>query len=329
MAWFSTTRWTDRDIASLDEATELIMSENENLTNDGGVSYSNLEKEKAFEQNQTVTIDTHVYSYNVIEFSMNSITPGSTPIEARTQLIRGLIILYSDGNRVHYIINRNYDALKLLRKLLGYRGRNEIIENKFSFFNDIFMWFVKIVSNKENEFSFTDSSQNELALIINSIIGVRGETRDENRLSAQGDTVLNLISTLSFILESNLLKQIVLRTEYTGHENIEMRLNDKGVVAVETDSYSGNYEDLEDKKMKAQVLLLVYHEIIPKLFQIYFEEKDEEKWNLSEKDIFFNDVEKKLIERLQERKNEFKKEQQLSLLPEMELKESDALLKQE
>src|SRR5690625_2810182 len=120
MAWFSTTRWTDRDIASLDEATELIMSENENLTNDGGVSYSNLEKEKAFEQNQTVTIDTHVYSYNVIEFSMNSITPGSTPIEARTQLIRGLIILYSDGNRVHYIINRNYDALKLLRKLLGY-----------------------------------------------------------------------------------------------------------------------------------------------------------------------------------------------------------------
>lgn len=185
------------------------------------------------------------------------------------------------------------------------------------FSDDIFMWFVKIVSNKENEFSFTDSNQNELELIINSIIGVRGETRDENKLSAQGDTVLNLISTLSFILESNLLKQIVLRTQYTGHENIEMRLNDKGVVAVETDSYSGNYEDLEDPKMKAQVLLLVYLEVIPKLLQVYFEEKDEEKWNLSEKDIFFNDVEKKLIERLQERKNEFRKEQ-MTLIPEIE-----------
>lgn len=133
MAWFSTTRWTDRDIVSLDEAIGLIMSKNESLANDGGVSYSNLEKEKAFEQNQTVTIDTRAYSYNVVEFSMNSITPGSTPIEARTQLIRGLIILYSDGNRVHYIINRNYDALKLLRKLLGYTGRNEIMENKFCF----------------------------------------------------------------------------------------------------------------------------------------------------------------------------------------------------
>lgn len=257
MAWFSTTRWTDRDIVLLDDAIDLIMSENENLANEGGISYSNLLKEKAFEQNQTVAIDNRVFTYNVIEFSMNSITPGTTPIEARTQLIRGLIILYSDGNRIHYIINRNYDALKLLRKLLGYTGRNEIIENKPLFSDDFFMWFVKIVSNKENEFSFTDSRQNELALIINSIIGVRGETRDENRLSAQGDTVLNLISTLSFILESNLLKQIVLRTEFTGHENIEMRLNDKGVVAVETDSYSGNYEDLEDPKMKAQILLLV------------------------------------------------------------------------
>lgn len=322
MAWFSTTRWTDRDIVSLDEAIALIMSDNESLANDGGVSYSNLEKEKAFEQNQTVTIDTRAYSYNVVEFSMNSITPGSTPIEARTQPIRGLIILYSDGNRVHYIINRNYDALKLLRKLLGYTGRNEIMENKFLFSDDIFMWFVKIVSNKENEFSFTDSNQNELELIINSIIGVRGETRDENKLSAQGDTVLNLISTLSFILESNLLKQIVLRTQYTGHENIEMRLNDKGVVAVETDSYSGNYEDLEDPKMKAQVLLLVYLEVIPKLLQVYFEEKDEEKWNLSEKDIFFNDVEKKLIERLQERKNEFRKEQ-MTLIPAIEQIEAE------
>ncbi|EIM05899.1 hypothetical protein A1A1_13797 [Planococcus antarcticus DSM 14505] len=324
MAWFSTTRWTDRDIVSLDVATKLIMSENESLANDGGVSYSNLEKEKAFEQNQTVTIDNRVFSYNVIEFSMNSITPGSTPIEARTQPIRGLIILYSDGNRVHYIINRNYDALKLLRKLLGYEGRNEILNNNLLFSDDIFMWFVKIVFSKENEFSFTGLNQNELALIINSIIGVRGETRDENRLSAQGDTVLNLISTLSFILESNLLKQIVLRTEYTGHENIEMRLNDKGVVAVETDSYSGNYEDLEDPKMKAQVLLLVYLEVIPKLLQVYFEEKDEEKWSLSEKDIFFNSVEKKLIERLQERKNEFRIEQ-MTLIPEIEQKEAGRL----
>lgn len=324
MAWFSTTRWTDRDIVSLDVATELIMSENESLANDGGVSYSNLEKEKAFEQNQTVTIDNRVFSYNVIEFSMNSITPGPTPIEARTQPIRGLIILYSDGNRVHYIINRNYDALKLLRKLLGYEGRNEIINSNLLFSDDIFMWFVKIVFSKENEFSFTGLNQNELALVINSIIGVRGETRDENRLSAQGDTVLNLISTLSFILESNLLKQIVLRTEYTGHENIEMRLNDKGVVAVETDSYSGNYEDLEDPKMKAQVLLLVYLEVIPKLHQVYFEEKDEEKWSLSEKDIFFNSVEKKLIERLQERKKEFRIEQ-MTLIPEIEKKEAGRL----
>lgn len=309
MAWFSTTRWIDRDIDSLDAALDLFMSDNEDTNNDGGIVYSNLIKEKEFPQNQNVMIDSRAISYNVVNFSMNSITPGLAPIEERTQQIRGMIIVYSDGNRVRYIINRNSDARKLLRKLLGYTGRNEIVENKFSFTDDIFMWFVKSVFSKESEFLFTDLNQNENSLIINSIIGVRGETRDENRLSAHGDTVLNLISTLSFILESNLLKQIILRTEYTVHENIEIRLNDKGVVAVDIDSYSGNYENLDDPRKKAQVLLLVYLDIIPKLLQTYFSEVNDETWGLVEKDIFFENVKNKLLERLTVRKEEFKAEQ--------------------
>ena len=310
MAWFSTTRWLDTSAdISLDEAISLLMSGNEVLNNEGGGQYTNLRKEKAFTQNQNVTIDNRDIEYNVVDFSMNFITPGMTEMDEQTSIIRGMIIVYTDGIGVQYIINRNSDALKLLRKLLGYTGKNEVVENKLTFSDDIFMWFVKTVFTKDNEFVFTDSHQNEQTLSINSIIGVRGETKDENRLSAHGDTVLKLISTLSFILESNLLKQIILRTEYIGHENIELRLNDKGVISVDTDSYSGNYEDLDGNQKKAQLLLLVYLDVLPKLNQKYLSEKDDNNWNFNKKNNFFELIQNELFERLTKRKDEVRGEQ--------------------
>lgn len=309
MAWFSTTRWSNTSDITLDGAVELLMADNEVLNNEGGGKYTNLQKEKSFAQNQNVMIDNRTIEYNVIDFSMNFVTPGMSQMDEQTSVIRGMIIVYTDGVRVQYIINRNSDALKLLRKLLGYTGKNEIVENKLTFSDDIFMWFVKTVFTRENEFLFTDSHQNEQSLVINSIIGVRGETKDENRLSAHGDTVLKLISTLSFILESNLLKQIILRTEYTGHENIELRLNDKGVVSVDTDSYSGNYEDLDVNQKKAQLLLLIYLDVLPKLIQIYSSEKEDQNWNFDEKNKFFELIENKLFDRLKERKDEVRVEQ--------------------
>lgn len=309
MAWFSTTRWLDNSETTLNEVVEQLMSDNEELNNEGGGRYTNIQKEKSFIQNQTVTIDNRNIEYNVVDFSMNFITPGMTEIDEQSSVIRGMIIVYTDGGKVQYIINRNSDALKLLRKLLGYTGKNEIIENKLIFNDDALMWFVKTVFTKENEFSFTDLQQNEQSLIINSIIGVRGETKDENKLSAHGDTVLKLISTLSFILESNLLKQIILRIEYTGHENIELRLNDKGVVSVDTDSYIGNYEDLDINPKKAQLLLLVYLDVLPKLRQAYLSEKADQNWETADKNTFFELIENKLFERLQERKDQVSVEQ--------------------
>lgn len=309
MAWFATTRWTDNETNGLEECVELILQNNDTMQNDGSINYANLTKSKKFDTTQMVTIDERKISYNVIEFFVDAITPGSDAIEARTQNIRGLIIIFSDGGRVNYLINRNYDALKLLRKLLGYTKKNEISENNLSFNDDVFMWFVKKVFLDDSTFSFTQTNQTEIKLVINSIIGVRGETRDDNRLSAQGNTVLNLISTLSFLLESNLLKQIILRIEYTGHENIEVRLNDKGVIAVEINAYSGKYEEYDEYKLKTELLLLIYLDLLPKLLQVYYSEKDEDKWSVESKDTFFNLVQNKLIERLEERRTEVSKQQ--------------------
>ncbi|MDU0318789.1 MULTISPECIES: hypothetical protein [unclassified Enterococcus] len=309
MAWFSTTRWLNNSDITLDESINLLMTDHKGLRNDGSIQYTNLQKHKLFDQNLEIKIENRDIKYNVIDFSMNYTMPGMTKMDEQTSIIRGMIIVYTDGAKTQYIINRNSDALKLLRRLHGYTGRNEIVENKFTFSDDIFMWFVKTVFTKDNEFLFTDAQQNEKSLTINSIIGVRGETKDDNTLSAHGDTVLKLISTLSFILESNLLKQIILRLEYTGHENMELKLNDKGVVSVDIDSYSGNYEDSEENKKKAQLLLLVYLDILPKLTKIYYDEQSDGNWNIVEKNNFFELIENNLFDRLKTRKEQVREEQ--------------------
>ncbi|MDU0334586.1 hypothetical protein RWU37_07375, partial [Enterococcus sp. 2CBP] len=97
--------------------------------------------------------------------------------------------------------------------------------------------------------------------------------------------------------------------EYTGHENMELKLNDKGVVSVDIDSYSGNYEDSEENKKKAQLLLLVYLDILPKLTKIYYDEQSDGNWNIVEKNNFFELIENNLFDRLKTRKEQVREEQ--------------------
>lgn len=305
--WYATTRWIDKETHSIEEAANLFRApENDFLSpNTGGITYRNLQKEMKFESTQKIKFDEREILYNVFIFSVDSIAPGEGSVESRTQTINGLIVLYQESGEVNYIINRNSDALKILRKLLGYDKRNEIIENKLGFNNDIFLWLIKKVFYEDSTFTFTTVSQTEKELSVNSIIGIRGETSDENKLSAQGSTVLNLISTLSFILESDLLKQLILRMEYTDHENTEVRINNKGVVSVDISSYSGNYESFEKYRLEACLLLLVYIDVLPKLSLSYYSEIEDDKWGFNKKEEFFTLIQDNLIKRLTERRQEF------------------------
>ena len=56
--------------------------------------------------------------------------------------------MYSTGYDVNYIIDQNSYAMKLLRKLLSYNGRNELERGNFDFSNDFFSWLIYRVYNK-------------------------------------------------------------------------------------------------------------------------------------------------------------------------------------
>ncbi|MDK0572452.1 hypothetical protein P6P35_00780 [Clostridium perfringens] len=304
MGWISTTRWQDnedKNINSVIDKLTNIKFENNETSN---ITYQNFESSKRFDENKKYTINNKDYEYNYITYSFDTITLGEGTIYERTQSINGFIIVYFDGDNINYIINRNYDAMKILRMLLGYNKNLKIVQNNITFDEDLFMWFIKKVFEEENTFDISQDDNSEKELTINSIIGVRGESKDlVNRLSAQGNTVMNLISTLSFILESGNLKQIILRLEYKNHENLEIRLNDKKVISVDVDSYSGIYEDnIPREDMIAKIMLLTYSEIIPKLIQFYKVDVDDGEWDDDKKTEFYEIVAEKLLSKIQEQK---------------------------
>lgn len=307
MAWVTTTIWINNKIKNFEDAVDLIMRDNEEFNSGGVISYKNLKKNKIFDDTKTGIFNNRTIKYNYIDFSIDSIIPGDEIEEARTTKINGFILIYEFGNSIKYLINRNYDALRLLRLLCGYEdrydGRGEITGDNINMSSDMFMWFVKSVYNEQNLFSFSQEDQTEKNLEIESILGVRSETRDENKLSAQGNTVMNLISTLSFILESDEIKQLILRLTYASHEVIEIKLTSKGVVSCEIDCYSGDYENLSKSRLTCNLLLLVNLEIIPNLKQVFYTDMDSGNWTDKKKD-FFQDIEKELMHRLEERRKD-------------------------
>lgn len=306
MAWIATTRWMDSQVNSVENAVSRFMEDNEIREAESGSTYQIFEKIKCFENTQHVDIDSKKIEYSAVEYTFDSIASGEGPIESRSQRINLFILIYFDGNNINYIVNRNSDALKILRRLLGYSqrssGRNDITENNLAFSDDLLMWLVNKVFLEDSTFTFTDKDKSERILTVNSIIGVRGETKDENKLSAQGNTMMNLLSTLTFILESSFLKQLVIRLEYREHENIEIRMNNKKVVSINKEVYTGIYEDLDDVRVLCQLTLLTYQDIIPKLIQAFAFEKEDNLWNTEVKKAFFDEVQKELMIRLEERK---------------------------
>lgn len=302
MAWINTTRWLDNNEKNINA----VLSKLENVTFENSINdtvlYEDFQTEKAFPENQTFTFYDKEYEFNHVTYSFKTIRAGDEPIDERTQPNNGFIIIYFDGTNINYIINRNSDALKTLRMLLGYDGNLKIVQNNMSYNDDLFMWFIKRVFVEENSFAIIKEDQSEKILKINSIIGVRGETQDLiNRVSAQGNTVMNLISTLSFIIESGSLKHIILRLEYEDNENIEVRLNDKKVIAVDIDTYTGVYEDEGTRELlESNLLLLVYLDIMPKFLNFFEIDKNEDEWNADKKRDFYELVSDKLLEKINE-----------------------------
>lgn len=291
----STTRWKDTKTPDLDTAIDLLTREVANDTPPANLIWKNWSLTKAFQENQNIVLNGQDITFNVIKYSFDQAT--LTDAEERIVKKDGFIIAYFNGISVNYIINQNSIALKLLRKLLSYTGRNELEKNSYTFSNNFFVWLINRVYNSNNVIESNNNNLQDLSL--DYIKGFKGDTEDsQTTVTANGEAVMNIISTLSFLLESKRLDQIKLNLSYANHETINVILKN-GVITSDLMSYQGCFENDENNLLTAKLYLLIYIEILTILEQEFLSDIENGLWNREEYINFMNSVATNLTEKVQ------------------------------
>ena len=270
----STTRWRDTVVENIDQAIQKLIddvTEEEKVTN---IIWENWSIQKCFTDNKTIKLNGKDIKFNYITYAYDQV---DTTNENKTARKDGFIIVYSTGYDVNYIIDQNSYAMKLLLKLLSYNGRNELERGNFDFSNDFFSWLIYRVYNKNCNIEVF--LEKEKKLTVDTIKGIKGDTLDlQTQVTASGEAVMNIISTLAFLLESRNFNQIKLDLNYTDHSNVSLALQ-KGTVNVLMNEYSGIFEDDTPEEKIAKAYLLIYLEILPILFQEYYTDIGNDVWN--------------------------------------------------
>lgn len=295
-----TTRWTENGSKDLDTIIEILLDIPSNDLLNDSTAYINWNIEKKFDNNKKIQLNNRDIEYNLIKYSYDQVSPGGQPVEDRTVYKDGFIIIYWNGSHVSYIISRNSDGLKLLRKMLKYSGKNEISKNVFEIDSDFFVWLISKVYIGENIIE----TQNEILgnISLDTIKGFKGDTEDLlTKVSASGESVINIISTLSFLLESKNLNQIKIDLEYRKHANIELVLTNKGTISTDLLQYQGEDDTLDSDEKLSRVYLVIYIEILPILLQVYNSEKENNEWNAIKNIEFLKKVAEDLSDKVEKR----------------------------
>lgn len=279
----------------IERAIELLVDSVENDDRESKTRRENWEIKKVFDENKKITLFGNKIEYNMIRFSYNRITTYNDEVNDIPQ--NGFVIVYLNNQTINYIIDKNSDAKSVLRILLSYTGKNEIDDNKLHFENDFFFWLINRVYYANNTIEIAEENNFELQ----SIKGFSGDTEDsQTKVSASGESVMNIISTLSFFLESRKLKQIKLDLSYKTHEKIGLVLKD-GTLEEDFKSYLGSYENDQTDEQIAKMYLMAYVEIVPILIQEYTTDIENELWNKQRYIAFMNDVADTLKEKIEKK----------------------------
>lgn len=184
--------------------------------------------------------------------------------------------------------------------MLFYTGKGEIIKSSLPFTADKFVWMISKIYSGENVVEGGSELLDNLT--ISTIRGFKGDTEDSlTTISAEGESVMNIINTLSFLIESKTLNQINIDFAYRTHTNIGVTLNNRNTVFLSEDRYTGELIQNTYYERVPKIILLLYTEIIPIVIRNYQNDVDLNMWNQSKCIEFLQDVANKLSEKVASR----------------------------
>ena len=266
------TRWEDTTGNTLDEIIEKLSSIPENNNDNACTRYLDWEVDKIFESNINIELSGQKIEYNAFKFSFTYVPVGYQKDDDVSSIKTGFIIVYKSKGKIRYIIDKNSDALSMLRKKLSYTGRSEVRRDTYPFKKYHFIWLIGKIYIGNN---ILEGSEGLNDLSICTIRGFKGDT--ENSLAtikAEGEDVIKSLSTSCFLIESDKLDQISMEMEYKHYKNISVKLMNKTINLL-TNRCLGVSSD----KDIFELILTLYIEIVPIIIQNYDNEVSSGQWN--------------------------------------------------
>lgn len=302
----ATTIWKDKTTNDLEQIIKSLVDEVK-PDEKSSIVWGDWDIHKKFDKNKEIKLGGQTIKYNYISYSYSQYY--TKELKDQSKIFKsGFIIVYSNGETIYYIVDQNSYAQKLLRKLLSYNGKSEIEKSTYSFGTDFFIWLIYRVYNSNYNIEI---SPDDKKLKLDAIKGFKGDTDDlQTKVTATGESVMNIISTLSFLLESNNLNQVKVDLNYSKHSNITLTLQ-KDTVCIDPNSYCGIFEtDETSEETISKLYLMVYLEILAQLRQEYYNDIDNEDWNTNVHSNFLQQVGKKLSEKIDEKTQAIKNKKQ-------------------
>lgn len=294
----ATTRWKDNTEATLDNVINKLEDPIPDDDRNKSIYWRNiLCRPVLSEKKQTMTVNGQEVEFAAFIYRYDQVTSQDNPIDDRVVPKSGIVIAYQMADSVFYIIDMNYYASKFLRKILAYTGRGEIVKNNFDLPDDFFVWLVHRVYSEQGTL-VNSIPDNEKILVLEEIKGIRGNIEEEQtKVTASGESVMNIISTLSILLESRKLDQLVIYFRYTDHERIGIKLQSSTVAYVKP--YIGIYLEnvSSNEETLSKLYMLLYLEVIPFLEQEYRIDL-EEKWDSKAHVKFLKELRKSIIDKI-------------------------------
>lgn len=307
MQIISITRWEDETGITLDEVEKKLLEKHVDDISDNTIRYINWSIEKKLQNKKIEKYNGKEVDYKLFEYSVDLIPVGVEEIDDDNVSAKtGFVIVYSvNKGKVRYVINRNSGAQSLLRKMLSYDKKGEIVQKNVKFTADNFIWLISKVYNNENVLE--GGSEDLQDLTIDTIRGFKGNTEDLlTTVSTEGETVINIISTLSFLIESRNLRQINVGLAYKEHSNIEVTIYDRNKISINVDRYMGDLLTSDQYEMILKIVLTLYLEIITIIIQNYQNDVEMGLWNKNKCVDFLQSVAENLQEKVKNRIEELK-----------------------
>lgn len=283
-------RWKDNVGRKIDDAIRIVCSKN-NLAK-MGERYHDVRVIKDFDAKQNYKCLDYEVEFNsfLINYNVRK-NDGYETVSCR------LIIYKANLDNIYYISN-HLNFQPVLRLLLGYTKNKEIELDNIDVSSDMLMWLVSKTYFNNTEKQMVPYKR----MVIEKMVGFKGVTDDEiNKVEAMGDSVLKLLSTLAFILESKGYRNANIQLSYGAHRKLQIKLSSTNMIVFDTKCYYGELGNVDGYVRDDKIAILIYQELLPALVKWYERELDDGCWTRETQERFLSMIAEDVKDRIDKR----------------------------